>query len=189
MKVVPQSAPDDEVLAQRLRDGDEAALGILFARYKDLVFRVVRRHVDRDADALDLTQRVFLSALEAHGAWLARLRGKAPLKAYLLRIAVNAGKNFKRDRARWRLSPVDEAEGLADGQQDLAALLQAKSRQEQVLTAVEKLPSRQREVLLLRVDGDLPFKEISAALGITESNAKSNYHHAVKRLQQLVGGF
>jgi len=42
-------------------------------------------------------------------------------------------------------------------------------------------------VLLLRVDGDLPFAEIAAMLGITEVNAKVNFHHAVQKLKSWVG--
>ena len=52
--------------------------------------------------------------------------------------------------------------------------------------AVIQLPRRQREVFTLRVDGGLPFAEVAAALDITEANAKSHFHYAVKRLQQLV---
>jgi RNA polymerase sigma-70 factor (ECF subfamily) len=51
------------------------------------------------------------------------------------------------------------------------------------------LPRRQREVLSLRVDGGLPFRDIAETLGITENNAKVQFHHAVKRLKaQVVGG-
>src|SRR5207237_1005501 len=54
--------------------------------------------------------------------------------------------------------------------------------------AVARLPRRQREVLLLRIDGDLPFAEIAQTLRITEVNAKVNFHHAVQKLKQLVQG-
>jgi len=49
--------------------------------------------------------------------------------------------------------------------------------------AIARLPRRQREVLLLRIDGDLPFAEVAATLGITEVNAKVNFHHAVQKLK------
>ena len=49
-----------------------------------------------------------------------------------------------------------------------------------------RLPKRQREVLLLRIDGDLPFAEIAETLGITEVNAKVNFHHAVQKLKDWV---
>src|SRR5947199_6009 len=65
----------------------------------------------------------------------------------------------------------------------------ARVQQQKALgEAVARLPRRQREVLLLRIDGDLPFAEIAQTLGITEVNAKVNFHHAVQKLKQLVQG-
>jgi len=59
-------------------------------------------------------------------------------------------------------------------------------QQDALRLAIAKLPPRQREVLLMRVDGDLPFAEIATALEITEVNAKVNFHHAVQRLKRLI---
>jgi RNA polymerase sigma-70 factor (ECF subfamily) len=55
-------------------------------------------------------------------------------------------------------------------------------------SAVLQLPRGQREVLTLRVDGELAFAEIAEILGISENNAKVHFHHAVKRLKALVSG-
>jgi RNA polymerase sigma-70 factor (ECF subfamily) len=51
---------------------------------------------------------------------------------------------------------------------------------------VSALPKRQREVFTLRIDAGLPFAEIADALGISEGNAKSHFHYAVKRLRDEV---
>jgi RNA polymerase sigma-70 factor (ECF subfamily) len=64
--------------------------------------------------------------------------------------------------------------------------LERAERLRLVRVAIARLPRRQREVLLLRIDGDLPFAEIAGALGITEVNAKVNFHHAVQRLKSLL---
>ncbi|HET9158516.1 MAG TPA: sigma factor-like helix-turn-helix DNA-binding protein, partial [Myxococcaceae bacterium] len=44
-----------------------------------------------------------------------------------------------------------------------------------------------REVFALRVDGEMPFAEVAAVLGITENNAKVHFHHAVRRLRERLG--
>src|SRR5207237_6059333 len=101
---------------------------------------------------------------------------------------VNLAKNHVRDRARFdRSDEAQEHEGTAAGpsaEDRLHSLEQQKAMRE----AVARLPRRQREVLLLRIDGDLPFAEIAQTLGITEVNAKVNFHHAVQKLKQLVQG-
>ena len=48
------------------------------------------------------------------------------------------------------------------------------------------LPRRQREVLTLRIDAGLPFAEVARTLGIQEGNARVHFHHAVRRLADLV---
>ncbi|HEX8950732.1 MAG TPA: sigma-70 family RNA polymerase sigma factor, partial [Polyangia bacterium] len=62
--------------------------------------------------------------------------------------------------------------------------LESREQQQALREAVARLPNRQREVLLLRIDGDLPFAEIAETLGITEVNAKVNFHHAVQKLKE-----
>ena len=61
--------------------------------------------------------------------------------------------------------------------------LESREQQRALREAVARLPARQREVLLLRIDADLPFAEIAQTLGITEVNAKVNFHHAVQKLK------
>jgi hypothetical protein len=48
-------------------------------------------------------------------------------------------------------------------------------------------PYVQGSELRLRIDAELPFAEIAAALGTTENSAKVSFHHAVRRLQALAG--
>jgi len=49
-----------------------------------------------------------------------------------------------------------------------------------------RLTLRQRQVVALRIDAELPFAELSESLGITENNAKVTFHHAMKKLQALL---
>jgi RNA polymerase sigma-70 factor (ECF subfamily) len=68
------------------------------------------------------------------------------------------------------------------------AALERAERERAVRAAVLGLPRRQREVLTLRVDAELPFREIAEVLGITELNARVHFHHAARRLRDVVGG-
>ena len=67
-------APSDEALCQAFLDGDEAAFATLVERHRKLVFSLVRRFAPRPEDAADLSQQVFLRALESSkrvfGRWL-----------------------------------------------------------------------------------------------------------------------
>jgi RNA polymerase sigma-70 factor (ECF subfamily) len=190
LRVIPGGSsgePTEEDLLRAFSAGDSSAFGILIKRHQETVFRVVRRYARSPEDARDLTQRAFLQAFEAAERALPKLEGDTvPFKAWVLRIAVNLGKNHVRDTARWATAPV----ALVDRQPATAVPPQEalEKAEEAALTrrAVLELPNRQREVFTLRIDAGLPFAEVAATLGITEGNAKAHFHHALKRLKEEV---
>lgn len=181
--------PSESELVRAFSAGDTAAFGLLIKRHQETVFRVLRRYARSLDEARDLTQRAFLQAFEAAERALPRLSAEGqevPFKAWVLRIAVNLGKNHVRDSGRWLMTSVDRLDTerpAAPAPQD--ALERAE---EEALTrrAVLCLPGRQREVFSLRIDAGLPFAEVASLLGISEGNAKAHFHHAVKRLKEEV---
>ena len=182
----PAVEASDGDLCRRFLAGDEAAFGELLRRHQEPVFRLVRRYAGSADDARDLAQRAFLQAFEAARRTLPRFTtSEPPFRAWLLRIAINLGKNAARDRKRWKLVSVDLAREPEPGASAHAALERAEA---EALTrrAVLELPPRQREVFVLRIDAGLPFAEVAETLGITETNAKTHFHYAVKRLRDEV---
>lgn len=186
--VTTGTTPSDEALCRAFLAGDEAAFGTLVERYRVLVFSLVRRYTTRPEDAADLCQQAFLRALEASHRFFSRWRlsGPIPFRAWLIRIALNLAKNHARQGRRW-LQPVELPELEASGESAQEAI-ERHERERRVRAAVVTLPRRQREVLTLRVDAGLGFRDIAETLGITETNAKVNFHHAVKRLKAQVAG-
>lgn len=178
----------DDLLVRAFLDGDDDAFGELVRRYQRPVLSVLRRYCQTSDDARDLAQRAFLRAFEAarRSRWV-RLRGPLPFRAWLLRIAVNLGKNHLRDSQRWRKLPSTAIDNVEVPPVGTDALERAQ-RERAVRAAVMGLPKRQREVLTLRIDAELPFKDIAETLGITENNAKVHFHLAAKRLREMVTG-
>ncbi|XXF76084.1 sigma-70 family RNA polymerase sigma factor [Myxococcaceae bacterium GXIMD 01537] len=183
--------PADEELCRAFLEGDEAAFGVLVERHRGLVFALVRRFTTRPEDAADLSQQAFLRALEASrrvfGRWTPRT--EAPFRSWLVRIALNLAKNHARQGSRWRTARMVEVEEAAEDPAESAQqALERAEAERRVREAMLTLPRRQREVLTLRVDGGLPFRDIAGTLGITENNAKVQFHHAVKRLKASMAG-
>ena len=161
----PLSPSDAELLAA-FRAGDARAFEVLVRRYQRAVLTIALRFARDLDDAEDLAQRAFINAARRAGGW----RGGS-FKSWLFRIVVNLSKNYLRDTARFDREPGAHER------------IERAEKQRLLREAIARLPRRQREVLLLRVDGDLPFADIAAALGITEVNAKVNFHHAVQKLK------
>ena len=155
--------------------GDARAFSTLVRRYEKPVYRLALRYAhDRD-EAEDLAQRTFLRVLD-HAA---RLRPDQPFRAFVFRVAANLCKNHLRDRARLVLGVPLEA-AAPEGES-----LVHKERRARLRTALARLPLRQRQVVSLRIDAELPFAEVAQSLGITENNAKVTFHNAMKKLQVL----
>jgi len=177
-----EQSPSDADLLTAFRAGDSRAFEALVRRYQSPVLAIARRFARDLDDAEDLAQRAFINAAGRAGGW----RGGS-FKSWLFRIVINLAKNHLRDMARFdRSVEADDQVAPAAGAGAHERLEHAE-RQRIVREAIARLPRRQREVLLLRIDGDLPFAEVAAALGITEVNAKVSFHHAVQRLKSWLG--
>ena len=179
-----ETVDPDRARVEAFRRGDRRAFEELVRAHQGPVFAIALRFTRNRATAEDLAQRAFLQALEHVDS----LQGA--FRPWLLRITANLAKNHLRDHARFH--PDDATEllehaGADDGTPDAADRLEHARATHRMRTAIARLPPRQREVVLLRVDGALPFAEVGAALGITENAAKVNYHHAVRRLRELMG--
>jgi RNA polymerase sigma-70 factor (ECF subfamily) len=197
LRVVPGGAPqaagaeahrEEDALLAAFLVGDDEAFGALVRRHERLVLSLVRRYARTPEDARDLSQRTFLRAFEAARRALGReAQGGIPFRRWLVRIAVNLGKNHLRDETRFTRTSLellgpDETPTVPPAAEDL----ERAQRAARVRRAVLQLPRRQREVLTLRVDAELPFAEVAAALGITENAARVSFHHATRRLRDLV---
>ncbi|BDG02799.1 RNA polymerase sigma factor [Anaeromyxobacter oryzae] len=182
----PRIRPVDEGLLAAFLVGDDDAFAELFRRHEALVLALVRRYARTPEDARDLAQRTFLRALEAARRTLRRGPVAVPFRRWLVRIAVNLAKNHLRDERRFSRAPLDALGSAEATQPEAPADLERAERTARVRRAVLELPRRQREVLTLRIDAELPFAEIALALGITENSAKVSFHHATRRLRALV---
>jgi RNA polymerase sigma-70 factor (ECF subfamily) len=179
----------DESLVAAFLDGEDAAFAELVRRHESLVLAIVRRYARIADDARDLAQRTFLRAFVAARRALGRDRQRAvPFRRWLVAVAVNLARNHLRNELRFTRARVDalrlgpaEPGGLGAVEDLVRAERAARLRE-----AVLRLPRRQREVLTLRLDAELPFAEIAAVLGITENAAKVNFHHASRRLREAL---
>ena len=157
----------DEALLAAFLVGDDDAFGDLVQRHERLVLSLVRRYARTPEDARDLSQRTFLRALEAARRTLrSDTRDAVPVRRWIVRVALNLAKNHLRDelrvaarRSRRSAPPRRRPAGRRDD------ALDHRAARRRVRRRVVELPRRQREVLTLRIDAELPFAEIAASLG------------------------
>jgi RNA polymerase sigma-70 factor (ECF subfamily) len=173
--------PDRE-LAERFQSGDRAAFDQIVRRHQRGVWHLVRRYVKRDADASDVTQLAFVRAFRGLGTF----RGAASVRSWLYRIGINCALSWLRDHRREEPTEIPD-DALTDANPAPARLLVGEEGA-RLRRAIEQLPPKQKLVLELRVFDDLSFKEVAELADCTENTAKVNFHYAVKRLRDILGG-
>jgi len=173
--------PDRE-LTERFRAGDRAAFDQLVRRHQQGVWQIVRRYVKRDADAADVTQLVFVRAFKGLGAF----RGASSIRSWLYRIAINCSLSWIRDHRREETAEIDD-DAISEAPA-APGRLAAGEDGVQLRAAIAKLPPKQKLVLELRVFDDLSFKEVAELADCSENTAKVNFHYAVKKLREILGG-
>ena len=153
------------------------ALADLYAGHYTRLVRLGVLLLRDQALAEDVVQDSFVAV---HRSWRRIDVGTAP--AYLARTVVNRCRSAQRHRtvvARHRPEP------LADGAPADAAVLAAEKRHA-VLDALADLPTRQREVLVLRYFLDQSEREIATALGISQGAVKSHASRGAAALRTLL---
>jgi RNA polymerase sigma factor (sigma-70 family) len=148
--------------------------------HREDVWRFLVASVGRE-DAEDCFQETFVSALRAYP----RLRRDSNLKAWVLTIAHRKALDSHRARARNAL-PVAEIAALADGAGARAGQSSspAPPPDQALWQAVQQLPERQRSAVVLRFLGDLPHRDIAAAIGCSQEAARRSLHEGLTRLRQ-----
>lgn len=171
----------DEELWARSAQGRTDAFGTLFDRHADAVYRYSFRRTGSWSDAEELTSITFLEA------W--RARGKAHLQngsllPWLLGVATNVDRNRRRAARRYTgvLSRLPSPEVVPDIADASAARLDAEVTAKAVLTELNRLPERDRDVAILCLGQGLTYAEAAAALGIPIGTVRSRLARARSRL-------
>ncbi len=183
-KMESNGTSEQQILAARALQGDEAAFEDIMERYKGLMLRTAFRIVkDRDL-AEDAVQSALIQAWQH----LPNLRETGALRSWLMRILVNQCISFKRRFARSTMflqqafaeqeaeqasQVADDAEGIMERNWDLARAIQA-------------LPAKQQLVIALHYYQRMTLPEMSQTLHISENTLKKRIQAALSNLRQAL---
>ncbi|MDP2731003.1 MAG: sigma-70 family RNA polymerase sigma factor, partial [Dehalococcoidales bacterium] len=171
-----------EVLVSRAQNGDNGAFTLLYQEYVQPIYRYIYVRVGQAEQAEDLTQDVFLKALDNIGRY--RDKGQ-PFASWLFRIAHNLVIDHYRQVKKNKYIPLTETITVIDDN-NLVATLEHDMEISEIKQAIEKLPTQQREVISLRFGSDLSVTETALAIGKTEGTVKKLQHVALSRLRKMM---
>ncbi|MCI0434690.1 MAG: RNA polymerase sigma factor [Gemmatimonadetes bacterium] len=171
---------DEAALIERARAGDREAQGALVRRHLSAVFDLAYRILgDRDL-AEDAAQDAMINAMNG----IARFRGAASFRTWVLRITLNAARSQGRRRGRRREVTLKLASDVPAAEPDPADAAVASTEVARAREMLETLPTKQRMAVILRATQGLNYQEIGEILDCSEGAARVNYHLGIKRLRE-----
>ncbi len=187
-QTVETSELTDGVLLKRLSAGDKAAWDTLVRRHADTVFSVVSRIVRRQSDAEDAGQEAFLRLKEyAHTFDAARYGDHA--RSWIATIACREALKINSRRAAAKDVPYDDEMGGGPANPESQGNAKVEEREIHSLlrTAVEALPQRQREAIVMHFAAGLTQTEIATELGCDQSTISDRIRQGLDKLRQRLG--
>ena len=197
-------SPEDALLVEGLRAGDEAAFAAVMRMYGRGMLRVAEMYVSSRAIAEDVVQEAWVGVLRGIG----RFEGRSSLRTWLYRIVANTAKT--RGVRESRSVPFsslgeDGDEGTVDADRFLGSgerfpghwavppqawapegRLLADETLDVVERAIEKLPPAQRAVITMRDIQGFTSEEVCNALDLTETNQRVLLHRARAKVRSAL---
>jgi RNA polymerase sigma-70 factor (ECF subfamily) len=165
--------------------GEEASTGGFRRLYETvfpILFRVAYRITSSEEAAEDLCQEAFFRLHEKNMVF----PSPDEAKYWLIRVVKNAALNYAKRKVRERKAYQRAFREDARAEETGELVLLKKETREEVREALEKLPENLRSGLILKEYGELNYKEIGRALGISEGNVKVRVFRARERLTGLL---
>ena len=176
---------DDEALERLVREakgGDPWAFGKIFDEYHEPVYRFIASRVNRPSDAEDLTQLVFVKALEALPRY--EQRG-VPFGGWLFRLARNT--IIDHARTRHEHAKLDAAADRAADEAGPDEVVALRHDLDAVARAMAELTEEQREAIELRFFAGLTAREAAEAMGKQEGTVRGLQFRAIAALRRSLG--
>ena len=171
-----------ERLVAEAQQGDSWAFGVIFDHYHESIYRFIASRVHRPSDAEDLTQLVFVKALEA----LPRYESRGiPFGGWLFRLARNAV--IDHVRTRHDHAELDSVVEWAHGDAGPDELAVVRQELDAVGLALASLTDEQREAIELRFFAGLSAREAAEAMGKQEGTVRGLQFRAIAALRRQLG--
>lgn len=172
-----RNSDDELLLIEKVQQGDSSAFAGLVRLHQQRAYLLARAILSVHEDAEDIVQESFARAYQA----LDRFRPDQSFGAWLNRIVVNAAYDLTRRRK------VRSAEELTEAlQSEFRDPSEADELRRRLAAALASLPERARSVIVLHDVEGFTHAEIGEMLGIPGGTARSDLHHARRKLRILL---
>jgi RNA polymerase sigma-70 factor (ECF subfamily) len=174
---------DSELLAQfKNPSTKETAFTGIVKKYQERLYWQIRRMAVSHEDTNDILQNVLVRVWNA----LDKFREDSQLYTWLYRIASNESLSFIEQRKKKSAVSLNDVENGISNKIKADEHFDSQKIEWKLQLAIQQLPEKQRVVFSLRYYDEMPYEEMSKALGTSEGALKASYHHAVKKVEEFL---
>lgn len=171
----------DRYLVYRARQGDSEAFCRIYEKYRDSLLALaitLSNDVNIAEDSVQDTFVYFAEHLDGFS-----LTGT--LKGYLATCVANRVRYHTRSKRR-RFSDLEEANGVESNLCEPSDGIILNEQLKKLASALTKLPTEQREVIVLHTQGQMRFNVIAKSLNVPLNTVKSRYRYGIGKLRTLL---
>lgn len=169
---------------QRYADGDDRAFEPLFGRYKDRLYRYLKRLCRNDEIVEELCQDVWLRLMKHRKSFNAT----RSFATYLFSIAHNRLVDHFRSVSSKSFEEFQEGSHLGDSR-SVEHQVFSREQIQRFMQVFETLPALQREIFVLHEETSMTLVEIAEAIGVNPETAKSRLRFALVNLRKGMEGY
>jgi RNA polymerase sigma-70 factor (ECF subfamily) len=173
---------EDQWLLMRFKRGSDEAFSRIYAKYRAFLLRLAVAMLHDPQSAEDVVHDVFLHLVQ----FPQRIALGGSLKAFLRTCVLNGVRSrMRREKVR---SHVQLNEGLAGDARRPDQWVVFDEESQRVLAALAQVPVEQREAVVLRLHGDMTFRQIAAMYGVPIATVQSRYRYGLDKLRSIMNG-
>jgi RNA polymerase sigma-70 factor (ECF subfamily) len=173
----------DKDIFQLIGSDVSAGFRLLVESYSKRLYWHIRRLVILHEDADDALQNTFINAWKNIGDF----RKESSLYTWLYSIATNEALAIINKRKKNSAVSLDDVWQVLASSAEGSTWFDGDEAQVKLQNAILKLPEKQRIVFNLRYFDEMPYEEMSKMLKTSEGALKASYHHAVKKIEEILG--
>jgi RNA polymerase sigma-70 factor (ECF subfamily) len=174
---------EDELLKWRFKCGSKEALQRIYEKYLDYLLTLAMALLHNASDAEDVVHDIFVNFAESAGNF--RLKGN--LKSYLATCVINRARDKVRTN-RMHTAGTDKSEPTDVDSNGPEQSIISTEQSRRINQAIAQVPYQQREVVVLRLVGQMKFREIAALQGVSVNTIQGRYRYGLDKLRSLLNG-
>jgi len=175
----------DDNISELLKTNINKGFRLVVEKYSSRLYWHIRRLVIIHEDADDALQNTFINAWKGMGEF----RNESSLYTWLYTIATNEALILINKRKKNSSVSIDDLGSHFANSHEGSTWFDGDAAMVKLQNAIMQLPDKQRIVFNLKYFDEMTYEDMSKVLETSVGALKASYHHAVKKIEKIIGGY